>query len=246
MRLDQEESSQNVEDRRGMRAGGVGRGLAGGGIGMIILVLAALFFGVDPSVVMQGVQQLEPPRQEQASGPRGTSPADDEMKQFISKVLGSTEAAWGKLFAANGQRYPAPTLVLFSGTVNSACGFAQAATGPFYCPADQKLYIDLSFYRDLKRAFQRARRFRAGVRRSRTRSGTTSRTCSASCRRSRRMQQRAERERGEQSLDPPRAAGRLFRRHLGEQRQSRSRHSRVGRCRRGLERGGADRRRPRS
>ena len=150
MRLDEEEESQNIEDRRGSR---VSRGVAGGGIGAIVLILVALFFGVDPSVLLQGdrqetnVPETPPPQSEQPGQP-------DEMRQFVARVLGSTERTWSELFQRGGRTYQAPTLVLFSGTVRSACGFAEAAAGPFYCGQDQKVYIDLSFYRDLKERFR--------------------------------------------------------------------------------------------
>jgi predicted metalloprotease len=147
MRLDQEEESQNIEDRRGMRAS---PGLVGGGLGGVALLLIALFFGVDPSILLQGnVQETQVPQgslESQAGG-------DDEMRQFVARVLGSTERTWTKIFEAGGRSYDKPTLVLFSGAVESACGFAQAASGPFYCGADHKLYIDLSFYRELRERF---------------------------------------------------------------------------------------------
>jgi predicted metalloprotease len=150
MRLDQEEESQNIEDRRGFR---VSRGVAGGGIGTIVIVLIALFFGVDPSLLLQGnlqetnVPQAPSPQSQQSAG-------QDEMRQFVARVLGSTERTWSEIFRAAGRTYDKPTLVLFSDTVQSACGFAQAAAGPFYCGPDQKVYIDLSFYRDLRQRFQ--------------------------------------------------------------------------------------------
>jgi predicted metalloprotease len=148
MRLDQEEESQHIEDRRRMRPS---RGVVGGGIGTIVILLLALFFGVDPSLLLQGVQETQVPEtyspQDQAGG------QDDEMRQFVARVLGSTERTWTEIFSASGQTYRKPTLVLFSGAVESACGFAQAASGPFYCGADHKLYIDLSFYRELRERF---------------------------------------------------------------------------------------------
>jgi uncharacterized protein len=149
MRLDQEEESQNIEDRRGMRAS---PGIVGGGIGTLALVLIALFFGVDPSILLQGnVEETQVP---QTSSPQSQPSArDDEMRQFVARVLGSTERTWTGIFEAAGRTYEKPTLVLFSGTVQSACGFAQAASGPFYCGADHKLYIDLSFYRELRERF---------------------------------------------------------------------------------------------
>jgi uncharacterized protein len=150
MRLDQEQESQNIEDRRGFR---VSRGVAGGGIGTIVIVLIALFFGVDPSLLLQGnLQETNVP---QAPAPQSQQAGkQDEMRQFVARVLGSTERTWSEIFRAAGRTYNKPTLVLFSDSVQSACGFAQAAAGPFYCGPDQKVYIDLSFYRDLRQRFQ--------------------------------------------------------------------------------------------
>ena len=146
MRLDQEEESRNVEDRRGMR---VSRGVAGGGIGTIVIILIAMFFGVDPSLLLQGnIDQSSPPPQSQPGG------RQDEMREFVARVLGSTERTWSQIFSAAGRTYEKPTLVLFSDAVQSACGHAQAAAGPFYCGSDHKVYIDLSFYRDLRERFQ--------------------------------------------------------------------------------------------
>ena len=150
MRLDDEQESQNIEDRRGSR---VSRGVVGGGLGSIAIVLIALFFGVDPSVILQGgppqsnVSQ-EPVPQSQQAGAR------DEGREFVSRVLGSTERVWGEIFQRAGKQYAEPNLVLFSGRVQSACGFASAAAGPFYCANDQKVYIDLSFYRELGERFK--------------------------------------------------------------------------------------------
>jgi uncharacterized protein len=150
MRLDEEQESQNIEDRRGFR---VSRGgVVGGGIGTIAIVLIALFFGVDPSILLQGVEETSVP---QTSLPQSQRPgAEDEMRQFVARVLGSTERTWTKIFESGGRAYDKPTLVLFSDAVQSACGFAQAASGPFYCGPDHKVYIDLSFYRDLRQRFQ--------------------------------------------------------------------------------------------
>src|SRR5262245_42030025 len=149
MRLDQESESQNVEDRRGVR---ISRGVAGGGIGTVALVLIALFFGVDPSVILQG--NVPETNVSQGPAPRSQQAGQDEMRQFVARVLGSTERTWSEIFHQAGRNYEKPTLVLFSDSVQSACGFAQAAAGPFYCGADQKVYIDLSFYRDLRERFQ--------------------------------------------------------------------------------------------
>jgi hypothetical protein len=130
----------------------VSRGVAGGGIGTIILVLVALYFGVDPSIILNQnpLQTPEPPSQ---SAPYSGSPEENQLSQFVSVVLADTEDTWKGLFRNMGKTYEEPKLVLFSGAVQSACGLASAAVGPFYCPADQKLYIDLSFYRDLQQKF---------------------------------------------------------------------------------------------
>lgn len=138
--------SENVEDRRGMRTAGVG--MKTGGLGMVVMVLLALYFGVDPSVVLQnGLQQVPVESAGDAAAP---APGQDPLAEFVSVVLGDTEDTWHALFQAAGQRYEEPRLVLFSDAVQSACGNAQSAMGPFYCPSDRKVYIDLSFYRDLR------------------------------------------------------------------------------------------------
>jgi predicted metalloprotease len=146
MRWEDKERSENVEDRRGMR---VSRGMMGGGIGTVILVLAALYFGVDPSVILQSVPVTGPPAvtQQQKPGP-------DPMREFVSVVLADTEKTWHEVFRRYGKTYEEPKLVLFTGAVQSACGFAQAAMGPFYCPEDHRVYIDLGFYEDLKNRFR--------------------------------------------------------------------------------------------
>ncbi len=149
MRLDNEPESQNVEDRRGFR---VSKGLAGGGLGSIAIVLVALFFGIDPSVILQGDPQTNV-SQEPISPPRQPG-VRDEGREFVARVLGSTERTWGEIFQRAGREYKQPGLVLFSGQAQSACGFAQAAAGPFYCPSDQKVYIDLAFYRELRERFK--------------------------------------------------------------------------------------------
>ena len=154
MRLDDQEESSNVEDRRGGGSfgGGFGIGRGGLGIGTVIVALAAsYFFGIDPSVILGLASDITQPTA-QVSAPRPR--AEDDMTRFVRKVLGSTESTWGAIFRANGKEYVAPTLVLFSGATQTACGTGQSAMGPFYCPVDQKVYIDLSFYRELKERFQ--------------------------------------------------------------------------------------------
>lgn len=141
--------SANVEDRRGQR---VSRGAGIGGVGTIVLVLLALYLGVDPSVILQNVDPGPGSAPEPADVYR-ESAAEAELREFISVVLGDTEVTWTELFAATGGRYREPTLVLFTGAVQSACGTAPSAVGPFYCPADGKVYIDLTFFDELHHRF---------------------------------------------------------------------------------------------
>lgn len=152
MRWESGRRSTNVEDRRGMRA----RPAAiGGGLGTIVLILLALYLGVDPSFLLQpgapGSAPATAPMEQSPAGMDG-QPADPAA-DFVSVVLADTEDTWTALFSAGGQAYQEPRLVLFTDSVQSACGYAQAAMGPFYCPADAKVYIDLGFYRDLKERF---------------------------------------------------------------------------------------------
>jgi predicted metalloprotease len=142
--------SRNVEDRRGRR---IGRKTAGGGIGVIVIALIAMYFGVDPSVFLnqQGAPEVSTPSYQVSTS---SSPEEQQLVEFVSVVLADTEDTWHMLFKGWDRTYQEPTLVLFSGAVESACGYAQAAVGPFYCPRDQKVYIDLSFYNDLKNRFR--------------------------------------------------------------------------------------------
>ena len=136
--------SGNVEDRRGL--GGGGGKILGGGIGAAVIGLIIYLLGGDPSVIMDQGGSSAPQTQEEKA-------AEDEAAQFVSVVLADTEDVWHKLFADMGKQYQEPTMRLFTGYVQSACGNASSATGPFYCPLDNKLYIDLSFYNDLKERF---------------------------------------------------------------------------------------------
>lgn len=145
MRWENGRRSDNIEDRRGMRVNG--RGLAGGGIGAIILALVAMYFGVDPSVILNQAGSLAPTQE--THQPASSNPEEDKLKDFMSVVLADTEDVWGTLFKESGKSYQPPTLVLYSGAVQSACGFAEAAMGPFYCPGDHKLYLDMRFFNDL-------------------------------------------------------------------------------------------------
>jgi len=144
--------SSNVEDRRGMGMGArVGGGLGIGG--MVIVGLVSLFLGVDPRVLLGLAEQLPNGggfTQEQTQG-RGAP--QDESGRFVSAVLATTEDAWSRIFQQNGQRYEPPRLVMFSRAVQSGCGAAQSATGPFYCPLDRRIYLDTSFFRQLSQRF---------------------------------------------------------------------------------------------
>lgn len=142
MRWRNSRRSGNVQDRRGM-AGGLG---IGGGATLVV-VLAVWLLGGDPGQVLQLLSGGGGPAESEAGPP----PADDETGQFLSAVLGMTEDVWGELFADGGSTYPPPTMVLFSDAVRSACGSASSATGPFYCPPDQSLYLDTDFFAELAR-----------------------------------------------------------------------------------------------
>jgi len=141
MELGDQRASSNVEDRRGM---GIGGGL---GVGGIVIALVAYFLGIDPTTVVNVAEEVSTARDTRVA-PKG-APTDDRG-QFVSRVLGSTEDVWGKIFQQSNGQYRPPTLVLYDGQVHSACGMGQAAVGPFYCPNDEKLYIDLAFLRDLQ------------------------------------------------------------------------------------------------
>ena len=151
--------SDNVEDRRGDGGGGGGGrggGMAKGGIGVILIAVVAMFLGLDPSMVLGllggGGQTATSPQVSQQA-PAKRPPEGDQMAKFVSVVLADTEDTWTGLFKQSGSQYKVPKLVLFRGAVQSACGRAEAAMGPFYCPSDQKVYIDLAFFDDLQRRF---------------------------------------------------------------------------------------------
>ncbi len=154
MRWREGRRSDNVDDRRGQRVptgvkvGGVG------GLGLLVVVVAAMLLGVDPTEVLRNVPTTSVPPSESLEPGAGRSAAENELADMSSAVLASTEDVWNGLFAGMGQRYQAPTLVLFTDSVSSACGYASAATGPFYCPADGKVYLDLGFFADLQTRFQ--------------------------------------------------------------------------------------------
>ncbi len=146
-----EGQSSNVEDRRGQSFGG--RGLIGGGIGTLVLVVVGLFFGIDPRVIL-GLSETAQQVQE-ARAPQGPAKAPtDQAGQFVSGVLLDTEKTWNALFRQLGRDYAEPKVVIFERATRSACGTGQSAMGPFYCPLDQSVYIDLAFYRALQERFK--------------------------------------------------------------------------------------------
>jgi uncharacterized protein len=147
--------STNIQDLRGM--GGRGLALGGGGCGTLIIIILALIFGVDPRQFLDTGTQQAPPQsqveqqQQQPNNPR----TNDDQRRFVASVLGSTEDAWNQILPQQARmRYREPTLVLFEGQVRSACGLSSSAVGPFYCPGDEKLYLDFSFFRELKNEFR--------------------------------------------------------------------------------------------
>ncbi|MDN7227786.1 neutral zinc metallopeptidase [Planococcus sp. N064] len=142
------QGSRNVEDRRGSGGSG-GKLVAGGGIGGLLIVLLFAFLGGDPGILLDGAGSGT-----QSNEPYVETEQEQELADFVSVVLADTEYVWAEVFAKQGMEYAEPTLVLFNGSVESACGTAGAAVGPFYCPGDQKLYIDLSFYDELQQQFQ--------------------------------------------------------------------------------------------
>jgi uncharacterized protein len=158
MRLDELPQSDRIEDRRGSGTG-IPMGRAGGlGIGTIIMLgLVGWALGINPLFLIGGAEILSGTggtQQEQPAPSDAQAGSSDQMREFVSAVLGSTEVQWKEIFAQAGKNYPAPTLVMFSGGTRSACGVAQSAMGPFYCPNDQKVYLDTAFFQDLERRFR--------------------------------------------------------------------------------------------
>lgn len=149
MKWENQRRSSNVEDRRGAGP----KLLAGGGIGTLAIVVIAYFLGVDPTPVLDAQQRMNPGSRQETSGDPSAnrSPEENRRAEFVKVVLATTEDVWNKQFQKMGKSYQEPNLVLFTGSVDSACGRATAAVGPFYCPGDNKAYIDLSFYEDLEK-----------------------------------------------------------------------------------------------
>jgi hypothetical protein len=140
--------SRNIVDRRGS---GPGRTVVGGGIGTIVVVLAALYFGIDPTFLLEGMQSVSV--DDSGTQPTAEELRDDPQADMVAVVIADTEDVWRALFASRGAEYEEPRLVLFRGATQSACGLGQAAMGPFYCPADRNAYIDLAFFQDLHDRF---------------------------------------------------------------------------------------------
>jgi predicted metalloprotease len=149
MRWKGRRASENVEDRR--MAGPMATGCGGGSLLILLICVVMLLLGADPRDILQLVQNVPPPQGGQVGQPLDPNQPPDEDANFVAVVLADTEDVWTEIFEQSGRQYRKPTLVLFRDVVQSACGFQQAASGPFYCPLDQKLYIDLAFYEDMKR-----------------------------------------------------------------------------------------------
>jgi predicted metalloprotease len=148
MRFDDDQESDNIEDRRGS---GI---VSGGGLGLgaVALALVAWYFGIDPRMVLNFASQTRPSSQ-QSSGPVRESAEEAKSRHLVGQVLRDTERTWDGVFTAAGRTYEKPRLVLFRGATSTACGTGEAAMGPFYCPGDRKVYIDLAFYDELARRF---------------------------------------------------------------------------------------------
>jgi hypothetical protein len=139
--------SENIEDRRGMR---IGRGAGIGGVGLVAVYLISMYFGVDPAVLLGGIQTSQVGQESGSSQPYSETATEAERRERIAVVLADTEDVWGAVMADLHGGYRTPKLVLFSGAVDSGCGFAEAAVGPFYCPADERVFIDLSFFDEME------------------------------------------------------------------------------------------------
>jgi len=243
MRTDNSRRSSNIEDRRGMTPARGGAGMKLGIGGTLLALVAAWFLGIDPRTLMGALQVAQ-----QLPGAATTAPAQevaagtpqDAAGDWMAAVLGDTEDTWGQIFASGGAQYVPPTLVLFDDAVNSGCGSATAGAGPFYCPADQKIYIDLDFYRELETQFQAPGDFaRAYVLAHEV--GHHVQTVLGTSREVRTGAQHRDTPQPAASHDG--AAGRLLCRHLGAPREPLAPDPRERRCRRSARRGRGRRRR---
>ena len=150
MRLDELPTSDRIEDRRGLTTSRAGIGVGT----VVVLGLIGWALGIDPRLLIGGAEMMSRSGQTQQQTEVGTGTPSDEMGHFVSAILGSTEAEWKEVFDQAGKTYKPPTLVMFTGATQSGCGFARSAMGPFYCPGDQKVYLDSSFFQDLERRFR--------------------------------------------------------------------------------------------
>jgi uncharacterized protein len=150
MRLDELPTSNRIEDRRGLTTSRAGMGVGT----IVVLGLIGWALGIDPRLLIGGAEMMSRSGQTQQQTEVGTGTPSDEMGRFVSAILGSTEAEWKEVFDQAGKSYQPPALVMFSGATQSGCGFARSAMGPFYCPVDQKVYLDTSFFQDLERRFR--------------------------------------------------------------------------------------------
>ena len=216
MRLENETESENVEDRRGMRLPGR-RGAGLGCVGLLVVLGISLATGIDPRRLLGlvgAVQEMTASAPQPQAGPPA---ADDPETQFVRKVLKTTETSWGASSPRAGRQYEEPTLVLFDGQVDSACGYASAAVGPFYCPSDRKVYLDLSFFRELNRRFGAPGDFAQAYVVAHEIGHHVQNLLGVSDQ-VEALQRRARSEAaGQRLLRPPRAPGRLLRRRLGPQ-----------------------------
>ena len=226
MRWQSGRQSDNVEDRRGMRVRPAAA--AGGGLGLVALVLIAMFLGIDPSVILQGggAPQISPAPPSETQAP--AAPGKDPARDFVAVVLADTEDTWRELFRQAGRTYQDPKLVLFENAVESACGFAQAAVGPFYCPLDQKVYLDLAFFRDLRERFRAPGDFAQAYVIAHE-IGHHVQTLLGISQKVMEMRQRADQSARQRALRPPGAAGRLPGRRVGPSREPDAPDPRDGR-----------------
>ena len=243
MRWKEGRRSENVEDRRGITPAGIA---IGGGIGTLLLALAAIFLGADPRQVLNALQQEQ--QQAPAGGGGGgpaapRSPEEEERVDFVKVVLAETEDVWTDLFKKAGKEYQKPILVTFDGKVLSACGRATASVGPFYCPADSKVYLDVSFFQGARRAIQITRRFPSGLRR-RPRNRSSRPKPARHQQQSARGAESGEQGRSRRTIGPARASSRFLCRGVGTPCPQAAADSRGGRRRTRIACRGGDRRRP--
>ena len=240
-------ASSNIEDRRGQGGGGGGLAMGGGGLGIgaIIVIFALSYFtGISPQVLMSGAEMVAGNQSQQAPRPSVTADPNDPTRNFLSRVVGGTEAVWAEVLPAQtGVRYAPATLVIYDGATRSGCGGARSAMGPFYCPIDKKVYLDTSFFRDMKTKYGGGGEFAYAYvvaheigHHVQDLLGILGKVDDGQAAR--------EPDPGQRAFGEGRAAGRLPCRRLGRQRQPEMADSRTGRHRTGARDRASDRRRP--